>query len=75
MAGDDLTCADAATYAPTAVGVAVKTCVDRYSALCLPLAVSAGRITEGARLAAERTHSLTSTSAWSRSAPCRGRAR
>ena len=63
VTGDDLTCADAATYAPTAVGVAVKTCVDRYSALCLPPAVSAQRITEGARRAAERTHSPAGTSA------------
>ena len=63
VTGDDLTCADAATYAPTAVGVAVKTCVDRYAAICLPPAVSASRITEGARLAGGRTHSLTSTGA------------
>ncbi len=61
VTGDDLTCADAATYAPTAVGVAVKTCIDRYAAICLPPAVSASRITEGARLAGGRTHSLTST--------------
>ena len=62
VTGDDLTCADAASYAPTAVGVAVKTCVDRYSALCLPPAVSAKLITEGARRAAERTHSPAGTS-------------
>jgi D-amino peptidase len=63
VTGDDLTCADAATYSPTAVGVAVKTCVDRYSAICLPPAVSAQRITDGARLAAERIHSPADTSA------------
>lgn len=48
VTGDDLTCADAQKYAPAAVGVAVKTCVDRYSAICLPPKVSAARITEGA---------------------------
>jgi len=49
VTGDDLTCADAQKYAPAAVGVAVKTCIDRYSAICLPPAVSAAAITEGAR--------------------------
>lgn len=51
ITGDDLTCVDATTYAPSAVGVAVKTCVDRYAAICLPPVVSAARITEGARRA------------------------
>jgi D-amino peptidase len=48
VTGDDRACADAAGYAPDAVGVAVKTCVDRYSAICLPPAASARRISEGA---------------------------
>lgn len=48
VTGDDLTCVDARRYAPDAVGVAVKTCIDRYSAICLPPAVSAAAITEGA---------------------------
>jgi D-amino peptidase len=48
VTGDDLTCADAQHYAPGSVGVAVKTCVDRYSAICLPPNVSAKRIREGA---------------------------
>jgi D-amino peptidase len=48
VTGDDLTCVDARGYAPEAVGVAVKTCIDRYSAICLPPAVSAAAITEGA---------------------------
>lgn len=48
VTGDDLTCVDATGYAPNAIGVAVKTCVDRYSAICLPPAVSAARIAEGA---------------------------
>lgn len=49
VTGDDLTCVDAEKYAPEAVGVAVKTCVDRYAAICLPPAVSGERVTEGAR--------------------------
>src|SRR5215475_4343177 len=48
VTGDDRACADAAGYAPDAVGVAVKTCVDRYSAICLPPAASARRISEAA---------------------------
>jgi D-amino peptidase len=54
VTGDDLTCTDAARYAPDAVGVAVKTCIDRYSAICLPPAVSAARIAEGAARALQR---------------------
>ncbi len=34
--GDDLACADAKTYAPNAQRVAVKRCIDRYTAECLP---------------------------------------
>jgi D-amino peptidase len=48
VTGDDLTCVDAQKYAPGAVGVAVKTCVDRYSAICLPPKASAERIRAGA---------------------------
>lgn len=48
VTGDDLTVVDANDYAPSAVGVAVKTCVDRYAAICLPPSVSAARITDGA---------------------------
>jgi len=36
VTGDDLTCADAEEYAPSAQKVAVKEAVDRYTALCLP---------------------------------------
>lgn len=36
VSGDDLTCADAASYAPGAQLVTVKHAVDRYAALCLP---------------------------------------
>jgi D-amino peptidase len=56
VTGDDLTCVDAKGYSPTAVGVAVKTCVDRYSAICLPPSVSAAAIEEGARTALSRSH-------------------
>ena len=51
VTGDDLTCADAERYAPDAMGVAVKECVDRYAAICLTPRVSAARITEGAERA------------------------
>ena len=36
VAGDDKTCADAATYAPNAIGVPVKECISRYAAICHP---------------------------------------
>jgi D-amino peptidase len=36
VTGDDLTCESAASWAPAAETVAVKTCVDRYTARCLP---------------------------------------
>jgi D-amino peptidase len=48
VTGDDLTIEDAAGYAPHAAGVAVKTCIDRYSAICLPPARSAELIAKGA---------------------------
>lgn len=35
VSGDDLTCADAESYAPGAEKVAVKEAVDRYTAVCL----------------------------------------
>lgn len=44
VTGDDLTCADAKRYAPGAQLVAVKECVDRYSAICLPPARTAQMI-------------------------------
>jgi D-amino peptidase len=59
VTGDDLTCVDAQKYAPAAAGVAVKTCIDRYSAICLPPAVSAARITEGARRGLSGPHELS----------------
>ncbi|MEO6997618.1 MAG: M55 family metallopeptidase [Terracoccus sp.] len=48
VTGDDLTGIDARSYAPEAVTVAVKTCIDRYSAICHPPAVTAARIRHGA---------------------------
>jgi D-amino peptidase len=48
ITGDDLTCADAAEYAPAAQRVAVKRCVDRYTAVCLPPARTAELIRAGA---------------------------
>lgn len=49
VTGDDLTCVDAARYAPQASTAVVKTCIDRYSAICLPPAVSAALIAAAAR--------------------------
>lgn len=50
VTGDDVTCADAAGYAPQAPAVAVKDCVSRYSAVCRPPTVTAVAI----RAAADR---------------------
>ena len=60
VTGDDLTCVDARSYAPEAVGVAVKTCIDRYSAICLPPAVSATLIREGASQGLHTVHAARS---------------
>src|SRR5829696_5043733 len=49
LAGDDLTCADAAGYAPDAHTVTVKEAVSRYAAICQPPAGTAAAITEAAR--------------------------
>ncbi|WP_448322247.1 M55 family metallopeptidase [Streptomyces sp. CO7] len=48
VTGDDLCCEDAEGWAPDAAHAVVKTCVDRYSAICLPPELSAARITEAA---------------------------
>ncbi|NYI04780.1 M55 family metallopeptidase [Allostreptomyces psammosilenae] len=52
VTGDDLTCAEAADYAPGAHLVPVKFCVSRYAARCLPPARTAEAIREAARRAA-----------------------
>jgi D-amino peptidase len=44
VTGDDLTGVDALLYAPAAVTVAVKSCIDRYTAVCQPPVVSAANI-------------------------------
>jgi D-amino peptidase len=54
VTGDDRTCADAAAYAPDAQLVAVKECVSRYAAICLPPAVASPLITEAATAAMSR---------------------
>jgi D-amino peptidase len=54
VTGDDVTCLDAATYAPRAPAVAVKDSVSRYSAVCRPPAVTAAAI----RAAAENAVKL-----------------
>lgn len=48
VTGDDLTCADAEGWAANAERVAVKECVDRYTAKCLPPARTAQLISEAA---------------------------
>ncbi len=48
VTGDDLTCADAAVWAANAQRVAVKECVDRYTAKCLPPVRTAQMIEEAA---------------------------
>jgi D-amino peptidase len=48
VSGDDITCADAADYAPDARTVAVKTAVDRYTARCLAPETTAKMLREAA---------------------------
>ncbi|MEU6863278.1 M55 family metallopeptidase [Streptomyces sp. NPDC046876] len=52
VTGDDLTCADAAGYAPDAVTVAVKDHVSRYAAVCRTPARTAADIRAAAKEAA-----------------------
>lgn len=49
VTGDDLTCTDAADYAPQAQTVAVKEAVSRYAAICLPPARTSAAIAAAAR--------------------------
>jgi D-amino peptidase len=51
VTGDDRTVEDAKTYAPQAQLVAVKTCVDRYTAICLPPSRTSALIRAGAAAA------------------------
>ncbi len=54
VTGDDKTCADADEYVPAAGKAAVKECVSRYAAICLPPARSGRLIEEAARLSMAR---------------------
>ncbi|MDQ2588819.1 M55 family metallopeptidase [Saccharothrix yanglingensis] len=54
VTGDDRACEDARAYAPDAELVAVKECVSRYAAVCLPPAVTAERIAAAAATALRR---------------------
>ena len=48
VSGDDKTCEDAARYAPSARGVAVKRAIDRYTADCLHPEVTSALLREAA---------------------------
>ncbi|HEY2272960.1 MAG TPA: M55 family metallopeptidase [Jatrophihabitantaceae bacterium] len=48
VSGDDVTCRDAADYAPASTQVTVKTAVDRYTARCLAPEVTAQLLREAA---------------------------
>jgi D-amino peptidase len=52
VTGDDLTCVDAAEYAPGAATAAVKDCVSRYAAVCRPPKVTFETIRSAAKQAA-----------------------
>ncbi|WP_232664033.1 M55 family metallopeptidase [Pseudonocardia sp. TRM90224] len=54
VTGDDRACAEAGRYAPEATTVAVKECVSRYAAICLPPARTASMISEAAQAAMTR---------------------
>lgn len=54
VTGDDLTCVDAADYAPGAETVAVKECVSRYAAICLPPRRTAADIASAAKASMAR---------------------
>ena len=49
VTGDDLTCGEAATYVPESKMVAVKQCIDRYTARCLAPSITATMIRDAAR--------------------------
>lgn len=53
VSGDDVTCADAADYAPACRTVAVKTAVDRYTARCLNPQVTSKMLREAAAASVE----------------------
>lgn len=55
VTGDDLTCDDSKRWAPQAQRVAVKTCLERYTARCLPPAATASLIFDAAGRALGQT--------------------
>ncbi|MER7113244.1 M55 family metallopeptidase [Saccharomonospora azurea] len=63
VSGDDKTCEDALDYAPDAATVAVKQCVSRYAAICLPPSRTSADLTaaatRGMRLAGRGTPTTT----------------
>jgi D-amino peptidase len=59
VTGDDLTCDEAATYAPESKMVAVKQCIDRYTARCLAPSISATMIRDAARDSLAVVHTST----------------
>jgi D-amino peptidase len=59
ITGDDLTCDDAATYAPKSQMVAVKECIDRYTARCFPPSMTAAMIREAARTSLANEHPVS----------------
>jgi D-amino peptidase len=61
VTGDDLTCADARDYAPAATTAAVKECVSRYAAICLPPTVTATAIETAARAGMARAGRFAGT--------------
>ncbi|MFF5789808.1 M55 family metallopeptidase [Streptomyces sp. NPDC012693] len=73
VTGDDLTCAAARTWAPDARTAAVKECVSRYAALCLPPARSAEllRAQAAEAVSGHRTRSEPATRTRADGAPAR----
>jgi D-amino peptidase len=63
VSGDDRTCADAADYAPGAQLVAVKECVSRYAAICLPPARAGDLLTTAAETCMHRARAGERTAA------------
>jgi D-amino peptidase len=59
VTGDDRACEDAKSYAPDASLVAVKECVDRYSAICYPPAQTYAAIRDGAARALDPLPAVT----------------
>ncbi len=73
VTGDDLPCRAAATWAPDALVAAVKECVSRYAAVCLPPARSAELLRARAAEAAARPTRRPAPSAPADTGPARRR--